>query len=1090
MSEKGELFLEFLRSLDNDELIQYVNTISQTQSDGDNNVEKEEEIKEFSTPKDARFTGIENLLFKSFTSASSDPFDDGLDGMLAELDLERRRPSLQEGNDGLSARLNDFENEDLLSEHEDYEIGEVHKFGDYGNYFRNKHLKQQQADEEYIRWDAKRRKISGEKSVLNPIFEGCVIHVNGFTNPSISEIHRLVILHGGKFLSYLVNKGSATHIICDRLTPKKGLEFKNCKVVKAKWIVDCISKGELLNWRDYRLLSEIEYGQQRLEFLGKVNDDKSAEENNGNVGEEDDPDILSDENEDLLTPLTQSEEQEEIEELLSHNKEKIDRLNDQGRRSKFDAKHPDFLKHFFAKSRLHHLSAWKSDLRMKFLQKVIKNTEPNGNATSNKNDRIILHIDFDCFFATASCLNYPNIDINKDPIAVSHGGRTSDVASCNYVARLSGVRNGMWMGRAKKLCPNLITLDYDFNSYEKYSNQFYDYLISRNIFDSIFPVLIDEVLVDSTTYINSGDKGIINCVHSLAEEIRSDIFRLTNCTVSIGASSNVLLAKLALRKAKPDGYHYLHSDIYSFLDNIALRELPGIGHHLEERIVTLLGKDNPTLRDIRSISKNKLENDFGKKTGLKLFNYARGIDDTNIQIDLANSESLLGRKSVSVDVNYGIRFDTIEQVDAFIMNLSKELSSRLFDLGVCGSNVTLRLAKRAPNAPRDPPKYMGMGLCDFVSKSTNLGIPTNDWGILGSELKAILRMLNVPVIDLRGISVTMNKLEQSDKVGNKQLRLPFTSINSPLSEILSTKPLNSDLKKNKDHIPLDSMEIDWSVFEALPSDIKDEIKLELTNRGIIEKKTPPVTNVTNVPPGSKIYLQQLLPSQSSNNVKYSRVVESPKKSKLKRPKLSKSPLPVKIKKEQNYYDYTSSFDSSVVDELPSSIRNEVLKEAEYKKKIKNLSLEPLREKIIKKHNLLVKAQLIRVNPSWIAEQRKYFPSPTFLGKAISYIDMKNHIDGWVTMSLKQGGPHSDDIVLFVDYLESLLSQMNLNKCLTLIKYLRSNINYHESLADLIIDSKDSAVFVEGIADWNNQLTKKIVPLLQRYCNDRNLEFHI
>ena len=66
-------------------------------------------------------------------------------------------------------------------------------------------------------------------------------------------------------------------------------------------------------------------------------------------------------------------------------------------------------------------------------------------------EKVIMHIDFDCFFATASCLLRPDLDINKHPIAVTHGGRTSDIASCNYVARSFGLKNGMWLGLAKNV---------------------------------------------------------------------------------------------------------------------------------------------------------------------------------------------------------------------------------------------------------------------------------------------------------------------------------------------------------------------------------------------------------------------------------------------------------------------------------------------------------------------------------------------------------------------------------------------------------------------------------------------------------------
>ena len=204
---------------------------------------------------------------------------------------------------------------------------------------------------------------------------------------------------------------------------------------------------------------------------------------------------------------------------------------------------------------------------MKFLRKVVlekKQNEGNrGHIPENSQKMAILHVDFDCFFATASCLNHPNLDINKDPIAVTHGGRTSDIASCNYVARKFGVRNGMWSGKAKQLCPELIQLDYDFDAYERCSAKFYDYLISRGIFDHIFPVLIDEVLLDATSFcLESGRIYARILSTELSQTIRKGIFSLTNCSVSVGASIyNVLLAKLALKKAKPNGQFYLHEKV-------------------------------------------------------------------------------------------------------------------------------------------------------------------------------------------------------------------------------------------------------------------------------------------------------------------------------------------------------------------------------------------------------------------------------------------------------------------------------------------------------------------------------------------------
>ena len=47
----------------------------------------------------------------------------------------------------------------------------------------------------------------------------------------------------------------------------------------------------------------------------------------------------------------------------------------------------------------------------------------------------------------------------------------SEISSCNYPAREKGVKNGMFLGNAMKLCPGLVVLPYDFQAYDKVSRK-------------------------------------------------------------------------------------------------------------------------------------------------------------------------------------------------------------------------------------------------------------------------------------------------------------------------------------------------------------------------------------------------------------------------------------------------------------------------------------------------------------------------------------------------------------------------------------------------------------------------------------------
>lgn len=1086
-------YLSFLQSLDDSQFVLHVNSLdahegpSQRPTRYNSNLHENIDIIGHSTPL---VSAIEPLI--SITSTSTDPFDDGLDDVLLGT-----LQSTQEDVKDLETPLDKVGESSDEESHNLDSLGsslEQHKFGDYATYFHNKLKKQRKQDAKFVEWDHDRRKNMGiDATHPEPIFGGCVIHVNGHTVPSINEIHRLVILHGGQFLSFLHNKGAATHVICDRLTPRKKLQFKNYKVVKAQWITDSVAQQRILNWQDYRLIEDVSYGQKRLDF-------------NLNHQSNDLTDDL--ESEFKIPPISQPEnalEDDYLQHLQSNNfvQEPVipDReVNDFNSKIIMDAKNPEFLLHFFSNSRLHHLSTWKADLRLRFLRRVIKENKTGKHThTANQSPyRTIMHIDFDCFFATASCLKHPELDILNEPIAVSHGGRTSDVASCNYVARLFGIKNGMWLGQAKKLCPKLHVVGYEFDTYEKSSNEFYDYLMSYEIFDSILPVLIDECLIDVSTYCARHSQNNISVIESLCTKIRSDVYDITQCPVSIGASRNILLAKLALRKAKPNNLFYLHEKIEDFLSDLPVTNLPGIGRNIEHKLGTdLMEVDEvPRVRHVLQFGKMKLTQVFGEKTGAKLYEYARGIDNAPVGVDTTDPEQILGRKSVSVDVNFGIRFDTVEELDNFFMRLARELYSRLISLRICGSRLTLKLAKRAPNAAVQTTKYLGMGVCEFSSKSSNLGVATNDWGIIGSEIKSLYRMINIPPKELRGISVSMTKLEDVDNVKtDRQTKLPFNQVKdfNPFSKTNSELSGKSEQAKSTDStfkpIPAqlsmgNGEMIDMEVFDSLPSDIRREIERELLRRGITLPSKQGASN-------GKAYLQQLLPSQLGAKPKYVRVRESPKRSPYKSPtkrQLSRPRTQLPTRKSEVYND-SDPFDSSIMNELPSSVRNDVLKDLEYKNKVRKYDLVPLRDKINKKHHES-KPLVSEVTSDWLSSQKKLSKSPQFLNGASSYLSLKKEIALWVKTSLEQKGPHVDDVTLFTEYLQKLNSEHSFSRSVNRVKYLKTSLDYHEAMNNCSFERPNREFIAEGLRDWNCAYSSMILPLLFKICSYRDINLEL
>jgi DNA repair protein REV1 len=460
---------------------------------------------------------------------------------------------------------------------------------------------------------------------------------------------------------------------------------------------------------------------------------------------------------------------------------------------------PDFLKQYYEESRLHHLSTWKAELKSKLQALALERSmSQKARRMTPGSRRYILHVDFDCFFAAVSLKKFPQY--TDKPAVVAHGGGSgSEIASCNYIARKFGVKNGMWMKTAQQLCPDLKVLPYDFKAYEDASQHFYEAAMdSGGIVQS---VSVDECLIDISFDCaeagGHGGKAIAEGsiwreqakANEIATEIRKRVKKETGCDVSIGIGANILLAKVATRKAKPTGqYQILPEEVLEFIGSLPVQDLPGvaysIGGKLEQVGVKLVG-------DLRELTKEKLVTTLGPKTGQKMWDYSRGIDRTEV------GEQVV-RKSVSAEVNWGIRFTTQEQADEFVQSLCEELQKRLLNEGVKGRQLTMKIMRKSADAPLDPPKHLGHGKCDTFNKSVVLGVATNSGGVLGREAISIMRGWAFPPGELRGIGVQVTKLEplkdiEDAGLESSQRRLQFfktatqakKQVEDPIDEIES-----------------------------------------------------------------------------------------------------------------------------------------------------------------------------------------------------------------------------------------------------------------------------------------------------------------
>ena len=437
-------------------------------------------------------------------------------------------------------------------------------------------------------------------------------------------------MNGGIYHHYF-NSRKTTHMIATNLPDAKVKALKgNEPICSPKWIMDSLTEGKLLDYRNYLLYSNQSKNQPKLSFQ--------------------------------VVPK-----------------------NDQAK----DASDSNFLGEFYNNSRLHHISSMGANFK-RYVNELRENSNGDfldrqelrmlsgeGGSTSSKkaSQSVFMHIDMDCFFVSVGLRKRP--ELRGKAVAVAHAkganpasrdvaalrkaemnlykgkkgtideeditesdrivfSSMSELASCSYEARAKGVKNGMFLGAALKLCPELKTIPYDFDGYQEVAYTLYDTVAKYTL--DIQAVSCDEMLIDITEVLD--DTSI--SATQFAEHLRKEIFDQTDCHASVGLGSSLLLARMATRKAKPNGcFHLLDEDAGEFIKSMPVRDLPGIGRKTGAKLREMAIE---TCEQMQQLSLQQMKQEFGAKNGEAFYRFCRGQDDRSISL-------CQERKSVSAEVS-------------------------------------------------------------------------------------------------------------------------------------------------------------------------------------------------------------------------------------------------------------------------------------------------------------------------------------------------------------------------------------------------------------------------------------------------------
>ncbi|EGD72743.1 impB/mucB/samB family protein [Salpingoeca rosetta] len=231
-------------------------------------------------------------------------------------------------------------------------------------------------------------------------------------------------------------------------------------------------------------------------------------------------------------------------------------------------------------------------------------------------------------------------------------------------------------------------------------------------------------------------------------QIRREIEAELHITASAGIAHNILLARMATRRAKPNGQVYVApGQVEGYLRDEPIGNLPGVGWSTEKR---LQQQGITACHQLRRFRLHELQSEFGDKTGQALYNACRG-EDTR---PLKENEP---PKSVSVEITWGVRFAEQHQVHAFVRNLVGEVHKRLLLAERLASRLTLKVKVKQPGA-KQPYKLLGHGPCDDRNRTMSFSRPTKAEKLLADAAVKLYEALKIPALDVRGVGVSLHKL--------------------------------------------------------------------------------------------------------------------------------------------------------------------------------------------------------------------------------------------------------------------------------------------------------------------------------------------
>ena len=347
--------------------------------------------------------------------------------------------------------------------------------------------------------------------------------------------------------------------------------------------------------------------------------------------------------------------------------------------------------------------------------------------------RVVLHVDFNAFYASAECLYRPEIRHLPVVVAGDPEKRHGVVLAKNDRAKAYGIKTGEPLFQARQKAPGLVAVPPNFPLYERLAyraRQIYGEYSNR-----VEPFGMDESYVDISAPGLTLEDGA-----RVADRIRLQVTRETGLTVSVGIADNKVFAKLGSDMKKPDACTLITPQNFrQIVWPLPADNLLYVGRMTREKLRRC---GIYTIGDIADTNPVVLKGLLGK-AGTMLHDFANGWDSSPV----AFTEDHPAAKSIGNSLTTPHDIACAQDVRVLLYLLAESVASRMRAAGFKGAVVQLKVRDKD---------------LSWFDRQKKLTEPTNLAGEIAKEALMLFESSGGLIKPLRSMGITMTGLIPDD----------------------------------------------------------------------------------------------------------------------------------------------------------------------------------------------------------------------------------------------------------------------------------------------------------------------------------------